>query len=180
MKKTLIVLTILFSSLSAKAQFFPFQEVNFGHMAVGIQGGAVGIGKEFTKAAFGANVLGYGVYVDFLINTPEHRYTRERNKWHDDMALSFHAGYQIPITEMFRIIPLVGYSEINTGTTDGYDRSTTYDEKQHRWIVRNHYTKEWKHGGFDAGAALVVNLGRININVNGTLWGVYGGIGFEF
>ena len=186
MKKTILALAILLSSLAAHAQVFPFREVNFGRYSIGFQGGVMGVGKEFTLGAFGFNVMLHGLYLDFSYNAPEHITARAFNTWNDNEGFAFHIGYQIPITEFIRVIPLVGYGEINTGVTNGYEYtfnnnynySYSYNNND-KAQGSNKYHKEWQHGGFDAGASIVLNLGPINFLVTGTIWGFYAGVAFE-
>ena len=89
-------------------------------------------------------------------------------------------GYQIPIVEFVRILPVIGYAQISTGITDGLDYSTSYDSKSRSWVVNNKYNKQWQSGGFDAGGGLVFNIGPVNVFVIGTMSSVYGGVGVEF
>ena len=180
MKKIVLALAILLSGITAKAQIFPFAEVDFGHFGIAFQAGAIGIGKEVTRAAFGANLLAYGVYLDFLYAGPQHKSDPKVDIWNDSSGYSVHLGYQIPITEYLRIIPFAGYAEVNRGVTDGTDYSYEYSTTNKRWNVNNKYTKDWRAGGFDAGGSLVINIGPANIFLTGTMSSAYGGIGVEF
>ena len=180
MKKTLLALAILLFSITANAQWFPFDDVNRNFYGGAIQGGALGLGKEVTRAAFGANVLAYGVYLDVLYCGPQHAHDPKKDVWDDSSGFSLHAGYQIPILEFLRVIPLVGYAEVNRGVTDGTDYSLDYNSSSKQWLIRNKYTKNWKDGGFDAGGSVVINIGPVNIFLTGTMCSVYGGIGAEF
>lgn len=180
MKKTVLSLAILFSCLTASAQWFPFADVNFGHAGIAFQGGALGLGKEVTRAAFGANLLVYGVYIDALYAGPQHKHDPKLDTWDDNNAISVHLGYQIPIIEYVRIIPIVGYAQVSKGITDGTDYNVEYSTSSRSWLVNNKYTKTWKEGYFDAGGSIVVNIGPANIFLTGTMCSVYGGIGVEF
>ena len=181
MKKALLTLAILFTCISANAQWFPFKDVNIGHFGMGIHGGVLGLGKEVTRAAFGANALVYGVYLDVLFNEPEHLHVPKPEVWKDDtQAFSIHIGYQIPILEYLRIIPIVGYAEVSKGDTDGTAFTVGYSNNTNRWGVRNFFTKKWSDGSFNAGGSVVANLGPVNVFVTGTMCSVYGGLGLEF
>lgn len=180
MKKMILAVALLLTGMTANAQWFPFRDVNTTHYGVGFHGGALGLGKEVTRAAFGVNALAYGVYLDFLYNSPQHRHDPKMDVWNDSSVFSLHIGYQIPILEFLRIIPIVGYAEVNKGVTDGTQYSYEYSSGSKQWLVYNKYTKEWKDGGFDAGGSLVVNIGPVNIFVTGTMSSVYGGVGVEF
>lgn len=181
MKKIFLAMVILLGSVTANAQnWFPVADVNAHHFGFGIQGGSLGMGKEVTRAAFGANFLAYGIYLDCLYASPQHRSDPKMAVWDDNSGFSIHLGYQVPILEWLRIIPIIGYAEVSKGTTDGTDYNYEYSTSSHRWIINNKYTKTWKDGGFDAGGSLVVNVGPVNIFVTGTMCSVYGGIGVEF
>ena len=181
MKKIFLAMVILLGCLTANAQnWFPVGEVNAHHFGFGIQAGSLGMGKEVTRFGLGANLLAYGVYLDGLYSAPEHRSDPKMGVWDDSSAFSVHIGYQVPILEWLRIIPIIGYAEVSRGTTDGTDYNYEYSTSSHQWIINNKYTKSWKNGGFDAGGSLVVNLGPVNLFVTGTMSSVYGGIGVEF
>ena len=179
MKKTILALVILFSCITANAQWFPFGEVNVNHYGIAFQGGALGLGKDVTRAAFGANLLVYGVYLDALYASPQHRNDPKMSVWDDNSAFSIHLGYQIPVLEFLRIIPFAGYANFSKGVTDGRDYSYEYSTTSKRWMVNNKYTKDWQKGYFDAGGSIVINLGPVNIFLTGTMCSVYGGIGLE-
>ena len=174
MKKFLLVLVLLFGALVSHAQIFPVADVNNHHYEVGFQGGAIGLGKELTLAGFGFNLTVWGVYFDLLINGAEHAGSTKVGTWNDNQGVAVHLGYQIPITQWLRVIPLVGYGEINTGITDG--RDYTIDKNG----VHNRYRATWRHGGFDAGGSLCFNIKYVSIYLTGTMWSVSGGVGFAF
>ena len=180
MKKTILVLAILLGSISANAQWLPVGEVNFKHYGVGFQAGALGLGKEVTRFAIGANVLAYGVYMDFLYSAPQHAHDPKVTLWDDNSGYAIHVGYQIPILTFLRVIPIIGYAEVNKGITDGTKYSYDYSVTDKRWVINNEYTKTWDDGGFDAGGSVVLNIGKVNVFVTGTMSSVYGGVGVAF
>ena len=174
MKKIILVLALVLGTIAANAQIFPIAKVNNHHYEFGFQGGAIGIGKEFTRAGFGINATAWGVYIDFLLHGAEHSTTTQVGEWEDTQAVAIHLGYQIPITQHVRIIPLVGYGEINSGITNGYKYSVDKNG------IHNSYKANWRHGGFDAGGSLCINFGFVSAYLTGTIWSVSGGIGFAF
>ena len=93
--------------------------------------------------------------------------------WDDDKALTCHLGYQVPLTNWLRIIPMVGYAYDVTGTTDGHDWS--YNNGIH-----NKFNIDEKVEGFDYGAAVVFNINHVNIQGTYTKYNWYIGIGYEF
>lgn len=176
MKKLLLTLVILLAGLSARAQVFPFGEVNTNTYTVGFQMGAVGMNQNYSLFAAGANMTIWGLYLDFLVHEAEHRYTYHRGFWDDNRAYSMHVGYQIPITRWLRIIPMLGYGEVSGGVTNSYD--TRYDYREDSWV--NHYEPDWRTYGLDPGASLVLNFGIVNLYLTATQWSACAGIGIEF
>lgn len=69
----------------------------------------------------------------------------------------YHFGYQVPVTNWLRIIPMVGYAYDATGTTDG--RAWDSDNRG----IHNNFNVEYKVKGFDYGAAVVFNIKHVNI-----------------
>lgn len=174
MKKTILLIALLLGTLQAHAQLFPIADVNNNHYEIGFQGGVIGLGKELTLAGFGINATIWGAYIDFLLNGAQHASSKEVGEWRDNQGIAIHVGYQIPITRYVRIIPLVGYGEINEGITNGYKYSVDKNG------IHNSYKADWRHGGFDAGGSVCVNIGFVSFYVTGTIWSVSGGVGIEF
>lgn len=174
MKKIILAIALLCGTFAANAQVFPIAKVNNHHYEIGFQGGAIGLGKEFVLGGFGFNVTVWGVYFDMLIHGAEHAGSTKLGPWNDKQGIALHLGYQIPITEWLRIIPLVGYGEINEGITDG--SQYTIDKNG----IHNRYRATWRHGGFDAGGALCFNFKFVSVYLTGSIWSVSGGVGFAF
>lgn len=175
MKKTLLLIIVLSSVVwSSQAQKATISEVNNRHYEIGVQLGSVGIGRDLTLFGFGINATIWGVYIDFLLNGAEHHSSKKVGHWNDNQGVVLHIGYQLPITKHFRIIPMIGYGEVNEGVTDGYNYNI--DENG----VHNSYKATWRDKGVDVGASAVFHFGMLNIYATGSLWSVYGGLGIEF
>lgn len=173
MKKLLVLAFLFVIVFSAKGQS-RIAEVNNNKYAIGFNLGAIGIGKSQTLFGFGFSGTIWGVYIDFLLHPNEHGTSTKVDKWNDEQGIATHIGYQIPISKHFRIIPMIGYGEVNKGVTDGSDYSISGGS------VHNNYHATSRDGGFDFGTALVLNFGMLNIYATGTLWSLSAGIGIEF
>lgn len=173
MRKTLVLIVFFITGLSVMAQS-RIAEVNNNKYAIGIQFGEVGIGKSQTLFGGGINAIIWGVYVDFLLHPNAHHSSTEVGTWHDKQGIATHIGYQIPFSKTFRIIPMIGYGEVNEGITDGSDYSIDGSG------VHNKYHATSRDGGFDFGAAFVLNFGILNIYATTTYWSLSAGVGIEF
>ena len=139
MNKRSFVLVFLLALMagSVKAQWFDFS--NNRRVSLGINIGSVGYGLtsqgiEKNLAGFGAgiNFSILGLYLDFIYQSPEHRWNRTiTQQWYDDhTALAINVGYQIPVTSWLFVTPLIGYSNETTGKTIG--NSIGVDPQNHR------------------------------------------------
>jgi hypothetical protein len=166
------------SVISAQAQIFSkdaFQEANKNRWSVGILGGAIGLfDEDATVGAIGLNFMGYGFYVDFIGWPSGHENDTRVDTWRDKTSFGVHAGYQLPVTKSFRIIPIVGYYRSGETVTDGSRWSSTSTG------IRNSSYNEDAARGFDYGAVLVYNYKMLNVFGACTRGAVYGGIGIEF
>ncbi|MBR5906390.1 MAG: hypothetical protein IKZ51_08085 [Bacteroidales bacterium] len=153
--------------------------LNTKRLEIGVTVGQAGSFSEYAHFGMGGSILVGGVYVDFIKADAQHKYdTRLRNvKWDDTEAFSINLGYQIPILSWLRIMPLVGYSQTNYGTTDGLSLDWDGDNSwYHRYIVtpgsRSHY--------FNYGGGISFQpLKWLSINVIGTRYALYGGLSFN-
>ena len=193
MKRLLFILIArLFLSVGAKAQsagagigteihLFDFP-LNVNRLEAGLTIGQAGSFSEYARFGMGASVLVAGVYVDFIRAEPQHKYDRHIQdiKWNDTEAFSINAGYQIPILEWLRIMPLVGYSQTNYGTTDGsyldWDTADDGTSWYHHYTVtpgsRAHYIN---YGG----GISIQPVKWVSINLIGTRHAIYGGIALD-
>lgn len=124
-KITLFIVLAMLVSVRAKAQVFDLsnnQRMSIG-INIGVAGyhlGSQGLSTTYNGFAYGANLSFMGLYIDFMRQTPEHRYTKEVGRdWNDHSALTINVGYQIPITSYLFVAPLVGYSNETYGITKG-------------------------------------------------------------
>lgn len=127
MKKVALLFMVLFSmtTFSAKAQMFDFTN-NLTDFTVGLNVGPVGyhfngqIDKTYSGLGVGASISFLGVYIDFIYQSPEHRYGNKitPDMYYDHTALAINLGYKIPVTSWLNITPLIGYSNQTTGWTD--------------------------------------------------------------
>lgn len=142
---------------------------------VGVIGGAIGLYDNLTYGGLGLNMTIYNVYADFMLWPRNHKGDTGIDKWNDKRSLSIHGGYQIPIGNTFRVIPIVGYSEVKRGITDGSHWSSSNDG------INNSFKETAKVSGFDYGAVLRFNIkDKFTIDVAGTRYALYGGIGLNF
>lgn len=176
--KLLAALTIflVLSMTSAKAQWFDFAN-NEERLTIGFNIGAAGYGTDYQDVGFGTSLSFYGVYIDFLLSGPDHKYDNHVNNtlWQDDVAWSINVGYQIPILRWLRIAPIIGYSQENYGVTDASTVNIEVSENSGS-MYHDYYPMERFHS-FNYGGALYVQLGRyVELYGVGTRHAVYGGI----
>ena len=183
MKKKVIILlaAIALTMGSVQAQWFDF--TNNIRASGGINLGSVGYhltpqGLDTDLAGFGWGVclsIG-GVYLDFIYQNPEHRYSSEVGvaDWHDHTALTINAGYQIPILPWLFLTPLVGYSNETIGTTLANSISA-----QNNSIVHKYERNTIEHH-FNYGAGLMFRLlSKVEIGAVATSHAIYGNLSFS-
>ncbi|MBO7478497.1 MAG: hypothetical protein J6U04_11285 [Salinivirgaceae bacterium] len=138
-------------------------------------GGALGINSKKTLGCFGFNMALYGFYFDCLAKPRFHESSTDVKKWDDSFGVAFHAGYQIPIVDWFRIIPEIGYFSVSEGTTDGSKYTVDKDG------IHNKYTADWKDNGLDYGVVVVLQLfDCFNLDFSITRNTMYGGLGLAY
>ncbi|NDV84890.1 hypothetical protein [Bacteroides sp. 51] len=175
MKKGLFLLIVILSAFEVSAKgLFPIKEVN-RKWNVGLMGGYVGYGKDLTSGAAGFNLTIKGFYVDVMGWAPSHKNDMGVEKWSDKKCHLAHAGYQIPISKGFRLIPLIGYANVTAGTTDGSDYEFSESGEVH-----NKFTGDKTISGLDFGGAAVINIKKVNINLALTKYAMFGGVAIEF
>ena len=118
--------------------------------SIGIQ--AAGL-EHMDYGAMGLNATFYGVYLDYMWWPRRHDDDVRIDQWKDHSVWAAHIGYQIPFFQYagssIRLLPMVGYTSIKEGITDGNDWSVGENGIENKF----HVTEE--KGGFDYGAALV-------------------------
>ena len=116
----------------------------------------------------------YGFYFDVGVCPSSHESDVRVDKWDDNKALMFHAGYQLPLTKWLRVIPIIGYSHYASGTTDGSNYHVTSNG------IHNEFTADESFSKFDYGTAAVFNMNHINLQATITRYSWYLGVGYEF
>ena len=178
MRKTFLLLLLLFASISVGAQIFSkkaFIAAN-GKWSIGIGGGITDDEDGERNGAVAGNLIIKGFYIDALGYGwgNDHKHDVEVKKWSGKVNIAWHIGYQIPIIKEFRVIPIVGTHRISRSVTDGSDW-TVKDSK----IINASYETS-RQTKFDYGGVAVINIKRINIYVGYTRACLYGIIGYQF
>lgn len=171
MKKVLLVALFAIIALSGHAGL-PFGEVN-KRFNISVIGGYVGYHDPIHYGAVGASFTIFGFYIDAMGFPPLHGSDTRVDKWEDSRSFLCHVGYQIPISKAFRIIPIIGYSNISTGVTDGWDWSAGNSG------VHNKYEADHSISRFDYGGVIVFKYKKAVFNIGATRSCLYGGIGIE-
>ena len=177
MKIIIVLIMFVVICVQGHAQLFQGEgfKANKGY-EIGFIGGVLGVYDDLSYGAIGLNFTAYGIYVDFLGFPRAHESSTDVDK-HENEKTSFgaHLGYQFPLTKWLSIIPIVGYSTVKNGTTDG----SNYKINKNTGITNSYYVKD-KNDGFDYGGALCFNIKSVRLYAVGTRFGLYGGIGFSF
>ena len=193
MKRLIVFIALIVGAVGANArtgsgalfsreiQLFEFP-LNARRLEAGINIGQAASFSEYARFTFGANLMVAGVYLDFLSADPEHKYSPiSDTRWNDHKAFCINAGYQIPIFEWLRIMPLVGYAQTNDGITDASQAYWEYDEYASTTTYHPYkVTKGSRQHYFNYGGGLSIQPCRwFSINLIGTRHAIYGGIGLD-
>jgi hypothetical protein len=151
-KKTVLLVAMLALFVgSANAQWFDFS--NNRRASIGVNLGVVGydltsqsVEKNLSGFGTGINLSISGLYLDFIYQSPQHRWDRHvtQAEYDDHTALAINVGYQIPVTSWLYVMPLIGYSNETTGKTLGnsigidVERRSIYHEYK-RLTMENHF-----------------------------------------
>ena len=179
MKKIIIMLTVLLSFvcvnnvIAQNSYKDVFKKAN-NTFNMAIHFGGIGCSQGLGLQEFLVSTTIKGVYADFGGWPSKHGSDVDVDVWDDDKALTCHLGYQVPVTNWLRIIPMVGYAYDATGTTDGYNWSCDSNG------IHNKFNIDEKVEGLDYGAAVVFNINHVNIQGTYTKYNWYIGIGYEF
>ena len=145
-------------------------------ISFGLHFGAIGQAQDLGLQVVVGSVTFYNVYVDFGGWPQAHGGDVRVDKWDDERAYLFHAGYQVPVTSWLKITPMIGYACDETGYTDGSDWRVTNGGIHNKF----HADKEVK--GFDYGCQVTfaIPVGKkTDLHILGTYtkycW--YGGLG---
>ena len=169
-------------TISAKAQWFDFS--NNQRASIGLNVGAVGytlssqgLYTDLAGLGFGASLSISGMYLDFIYQWPEHKYSNQVGvpDWYDHTALTINVGYQIPVLSWLYLTPLVGYSNETTGITRANQitaENSSIVHKYERQAIYNH---------FNYGVGLMVRpFKSIEIGAVATSHAIYGNISYSF
>lgn len=181
-KKSFILVALLaLSSFSLKAQLFDLSN-NLTDFTIGVNVGVVGydfnhgqIDKTFSGIGVGASASILGVYMDFIYQSPEHKWGNKvtPDMYNDHSALTINVGYKIPVTSWLNITPLIGYSNETTGWTDCSTVNVDYENHS----IYHDYDVECRYNHFNYGLGLSVKPIRwIEIGGVCTSHAVYGNL----
>ena len=142
---------------SAKAQWFDFSNNQRGSLGfnlgvVGYDLTANGLDENVAGFGTGINLSIMGVYLDFIYQSPEHRFGNRISplKYYDHTALTINVGYQVPVLSWLYVTPLVGYSNETFGWTDC---STINVDEDHS--IYHDYDSETINSHFNYGLGLM-------------------------
>lgn len=182
-KVTLLFAVLALTVGSVKAQWFDF--TNNVRASIGMNLGVVGyhllpnemvLNTEFADFGWGGFITAGGVYIDYIYQNPQHRYSSQVGvaDWEDHTALTINVGYQIPVLPWLFVTPLVGYSNETTGITKANEISaqdSSIVHKYERQTIDNH---------FNYGAGVTFRLFKtVEIGAMATSHAVYGNIGLS-
>lgn len=184
-RKSFVLAALLaFATMGAKAQWFDFSR-NHQDFAVGFNIGVVGyhfdghIDKTYAGFGTGISVSLMGMYVDFIYQSPQHRWTSKYAPvvYDDHTALTINAGYKIPVLPWLSLTPLVGYSNETTGKTDCSTINIDYESRS----IYHDYDRETITNHFNYGIGLSVKpVGWLEIGGVCTAHAVYGNVSSTF
>ena len=180
-KRSIILVALLaLMTFSAKAQWFDFSQ-NITDVTIGLNAGVVGyhfngqIDKTYADLGFGASVSLLGCYIDFIYQSPEHRWGNKisPDKYRDHTALTINAGYKIPVLPWLNVTPLIGYSNETTGWTDCSTINVDYESHS----IYHDYNRDGIFNHFNYGAGLSVKpISWLEIGGVCTAHAVYGNL----
>lgn len=172
MKKLISAAALAMSALCCNAELPTTGPNSTWNMSV--IGGYVGHSDPIHYGAVGMSLTIKGFYFDVMGFPAIHEKDVRVDKWDDKRSFLCHVGYQIPIAQAFRIIPVVGYANISSGVTDGWDWSAGSDG------IYNKYHADKSISRFDFGGIAVFMHRNLVLSLAATRSAIYGGIGFEF
>lgn len=172
MKKLLPFVIAIYVCLSANSKgLFPFREVN-KKWNLSVNGG-YNHNMEVGVYSFGLTIKGFHLTIGGS-GSPSHKHDVRVDTWKEKSSSLIHAGFQIPITKSFRIIPVVGMAGAGDTITDGSDWEVSKNGTINNKIIHDISYR------FDYGAHLVYNHRKLIINLAASRYTVFAGIGLEF
>jgi len=183
MKRILFLIILLTAATTVvRAQWFDLSE-NQGRCGAGAHAGLAGWNTTYSRFGWGAHLQIYGVYLDYMIGQPEHRYYTPyagegRTQYQDSEVFLANAGYQLPVLPWLRLMPLVGYCQTNEGITD---ISKIHEDYSDEAVVDSYHpykvTLGTRRHRLNAGVGLFVQPCRwFEVYAVGSLHALYGGI----
>lgn len=186
-KKTIILFALLALMVgSAKAQWFDFS--NNYRASVGLNLGVVGYHfdisdgiehKDYANFGYGVSLSIAGIYIDFMRQTPEHKFSSQVgvSNWENEhSAFTINLGYQIPVLNWLYVTPLVGYSNESCGVTYANDIQLGNRKLIHKY--KPYEGKKYHHFNYGLGV-MVVPFRHVGIGGTITSHAVYGSISFN-
>lgn len=171
MKKIIfLMMAVLFCISASSKNTFPFREVN-SKWNISINGG---YNHNAKLGVYGLGLTIKGFHLTIGGTGSSHKHDVKVDTWKEKSTCLIHAGYQIPITKSFRIIPVAGMAGAGEVVTDGAD----WDVSQNG-TINNKTIQDIKYK-FDYGAHLVYNHRKLIINLAATRYTLFAGIGLEF
>ncbi len=178
MKRILFIAVLaLTTAASASAQMFDFSSNR--RLDFGIIVGQAARTTPYERVGIGASLSAFGVYVDCLEASPQHRYDNSVSdtQWNDDMAIFVNAGYQIPVLRWLKVMHLVGYGQTNEGVTDASTINISDGEYSHSIYHDYNVTPGSRTHYFNYGGGISIQPCKwFCINGVYTRYAIYGGI----
>jgi hypothetical protein len=153
--------------------WFPVSEVNNRKYSISIGGGAV-MFPDNTSGAVDISTTIWGGHLNIIALPAAHSKDVSVDKQKDKTCFAIHAGYQIPITKAWRVIPLVGYASVDRGYTDGSNYRVDGNG------IHNSFVSTDSNSGFDYGGSIVFNYKMLIVSAAYTKHTAYASIGLEF
>lgn len=173
MKIGKFILTVTFSMCTMLVNangLFPFKEIN-SKWNISLNGG-YNYSMKVGLYGFGLTIKGFHVTLGGTGST--HKNDEDVGIWNEKSSYILHAGYQIPITQSFRIIPVIGVAGAGSVETNGYDWDVS-----DTGVIHNKTTEDMSYK-FDYGAHLVYSYKHLVVNLAVSRYTVFGGVGIEF
>ena len=181
MKRLVISLALLSVALCAHAQIFDFSSNNNRYEA-GLNLGQMAFNTPYARFGVGMNTLAWGVYLDFNMTAPQHKFDRKigDTRWNDDAFFNINLGYQIPVLPWFRIMPLLGYAQTNEGITDASTFNVNPGEDLSSWYHTYTVTPGSRVHYFNYGGGVSIQpLKWFSVNFAYTRHAIYGGLAID-
>ena len=182
MKRLALIVALVFAAgVSASAQMFDFSSNH--RVEFGINVGQSAATTQYARLGWGVNLAAFGVYVDFLEASPQHRYDNKIKdiQYEDDMSWGINAGYQIPIFPWLKLMPVMCYFQTNEGITDASTVNISGDRYSSSLYHDYDVTPGTRRHYFNYGGGISIQPFKfMSFNFIYTRYSFYGGISFNF